>query len=209
MKYTPQPRTLEVFRFLGVLDEVLALALPIKPRCDYKLPGGTEVLRIGRFGLAHLNNPEDVTPARPHVRPFPAIYIVAYLSSIAQVHGVLLGQYNTEAILRKHIERLGGTVEYGTELRGLKQHSDFVEAELVTKVGDGTEKVETVTSHWLVGSDGGRSMRPLVFCMPLERLQSAQGAVRKQLGLSFLGETREEGQLVLGLVEVKGLGTEV
>ena len=45
--------------------------------------------------------------------------------------------------------------------------------------------------------------------MPLERLQSAQGAVRKQLGLSFLGETREEGQLVLGLVEVKGLGTEV
>lgn len=35
------------------------------------------------------------------------------------------------------------------------------------------------------------------------------GSVRKQLGLSFLGETREEGQLVLGLVQVKGLETEV
>ena len=35
------------------------------------------------------------------------------------------------------------------------------------------------------------------------------GVVRKQLGLSFLGETREEGQMLIGLVEVQGLGTEV
>lgn len=36
-----------------------------------------------------------------------------------------------------------------------------------------------------------------------------EGVVRKQLGLSFLGETHEEGQLLIGLVEVQGLGTEV
>lgn len=59
-----------------------------------------------------------------------------------KVNGVLLGQYNTEAILRRQIARLGGAVEYGTELRSLKQHPDFVEAGLVTKVGD-TEKTET------------------------------------------------------------------
>ena len=153
-----------MFRSLGVLDEVLALALPIKPRCDYKLPGGTEVLRIGRFGNAHLNRPEEITPARPHVRPSTAAHVVTDFRPAVQAHGVLLGQYNTEAILRRHIERLGGTVEYGTELRSLKQHPDFVEAELVTKVGD-TEKVETVTSHWLVGSDGGRSMRSILMLL--------------------------------------------
>ena len=35
------------------------------------------------------------------------------------------------------------------------------------------------------------------------------GVVRKQLGLSFLGETQDAGQMILGLVEVQGLGKEV
>lgn len=38
---------------------------------------------------------------------------------------------------------------------------------------------------------------------------TSAGVVRKQLGFSFLGETREEGQFLIGLVEVQGLGTEV
>ena len=73
----------------------------------------------------------------------------------AKPNGVLLGQYNTEAILRKHIERLGGTVEYGTELRSFEQHPDHVDAVLMKKIGD-TE--ETVAAHWLVGSDGAKGM---------------------------------------------------
>ncbi|EPS95859.1 hypothetical protein FOMPIDRAFT_142547 [Fomitopsis schrenkii] len=134
--------------------------------CDYKLPGGVETLRIASF-VEH----KDPTPAIPHSNP------------------LLLGQYNTEAILRKHIERLGGVVEYGTELRSFTQHADSVEAVVATKAGD-AEKLETVFCHWLVGSDG------------------TKGVVRKQLGLSFVGETSEEGQLLIGLVEVQGLGTE-
>ena len=35
------------------------------------------------------------------------------------------------------------------------------------------------------------------------------GVVRKQLGLSFLGESQDAGVMALGLVEVQGLGTEV
>ena len=70
-------------------------------------------------------------------------------------NGMLLGQYNTEAILRKHIERLGGTVEYGTELRSFEQHPDHVDAVLVKTVGD-MEETEHVTAHWLVGSDGAK-----------------------------------------------------
>ena len=70
---------------------------------------------------------------------------------------LLLGQYNTEAILRRHIERFGGTVEYSTELRTFTQHPDRVEAVLATKVGD-KERLETVSCHWLVGSDGTRGI---------------------------------------------------
>ena len=75
----------------------------------------------------------------------------------AKPNGVLLGQYNTEAILRKHIERLGGTVEYGTELRSFEQHPDHVDAVLMKKIGD-TEETEHVAAHWLVGSDGAKGM---------------------------------------------------
>ncbi|KAH9912701.1 FAD binding domain-containing protein [Fomitopsis serialis] len=134
------------------------------PRREYKLPGGTETLKVETIAPI-----EDPTPATPYV------------------NASLLGQYNTEAILRAHIERLGGTVEYGTELRSFEQHPNHVEATLVTKNGE-KEKTETLTSHWLVGTDGAR------------------GIVRKQLGLSFIGETRTDGAIhLLGLVEVQGL----
>lgn len=74
---------------------------------------------------------------------------------------MLLGQYNSEAILRKHVERFGVTIEDGTELVGLKQYPDHVDAVLVNRVG-GTEKTETVSCHWLVGADGakGTGSRP-------------------------------------------------
>lgn len=80
---------------------------------------------------------------------------------------VLLGQYNTEAILRKHIEGFGVTVEYGTELVSLKQYPDHVDAVLVNKAG-GTDKSETVACHWLVGSDGAKGMgsRPIAYSNP-------------------------------------------
>ncbi|KAH9913060.1 monooxygenase [Fomitopsis serialis] len=159
-----QPRTLELFHFLGVLDDVQVNALSVMPRREYKLPGGTETLKVETIAPI-----EDPTPATPYV------------------NASLLGQYNTEAILRAHIERLGGTVEYGTELRSFEQHPNHVEATLVTKNGE-KEKTETLTSHWLVGTDGAR------------------GIVRKQLGLSFIGETRTDGAIhLLGLVEVQGL----
>ncbi|KZT67147.1 monooxygenase [Daedalea quercina L-15889] len=159
-----QPRTLEMFRFLGVLDDVLVKALGIMPICQYKLPGGTEVLKI----TSAASMIEAATPTIPYP------------------NAKLLGQYNTEAILRSHIERLGGTVEYGTELRFFEQHPDHVEAELFTNVGE-TEKTETVACHYLVGSDGAR------------------GIVRKELGLAFVGETAPGRQVLIGLVEVHGL----
>lgn len=177
---------MEIFHFLGVLNDVFSLALSVRSRCEYKLPGGTEVLRITEISPAL-----EPTPSTPYVSPTSCYPTSAPADpSIYKPNSRLLGQYNTEAILRSHIERLGGKVEYGTELRSFEQHPDRVDAVLVTKDGD-TEKTETVAAHYLAGADGAR------------------GIVRKQLGLSFLGETRVEGQILLGLVEVKGLGTEV
>ncbi|KZT68269.1 hypothetical protein DAEQUDRAFT_728082 [Daedalea quercina L-15889] len=161
-----QPRTLEMLHFLGVLDEVLAKALNTMPIKDYKLPGGKEVRRTIEMSPFELPTPTI---------PYP--------------NAMLLGQYNSEAILRSHIERLGGKIESGTGLLGIEQHPDRVDATLVTKVGE-TEKTETVACHYLVGADG------------------AKGIVRKQLGLSFIGETRLEGQALIGLIQVQGLDTD-
>ena len=40
-----QPRTLEVFMFIGVHQEVRRLARTVPPMRAYKLPGGTEVAK--------------------------------------------------------------------------------------------------------------------------------------------------------------------
>lgn len=60
-----QPRTLEIFRFLGILDDVLALGNSYKPRCLYKLPGGTEPLTI--------------VETAPRVEPTPSVPYVNFV----------------------------------------------------------------------------------------------------------------------------------
>ena len=58
-----QPRTQEILHYLGVLDDVYPLALHAKPKCEYKLPGGVEVLRITEMAPK-----EEPTPSKPYVR---------------------------------------------------------------------------------------------------------------------------------------------
>ena len=41
----PQPRTLEIFRFLGMDQDIYCLGRAIPPMRQYKLPGGTEVIQ--------------------------------------------------------------------------------------------------------------------------------------------------------------------
>lgn len=72
---------------------------------------------------------------------------------------MLLGQYNTEAILSRHINRFKVSIEYGTELSSLEQCPDHVEAVLVKNV-DGVDEIERLTCHWLIGADGARGMNP-------------------------------------------------
>ncbi|KAF9266862.1 FAD/NAD(P)-binding domain-containing protein [Marasmius fiardii PR-910] len=93
-----------------------------------------------------------------------------------------LGQNNLEALLREELEKCGVPVEHGTELITFSQTADIVSAKIF-KNGI----VEQAEYSWLIGADGAR------------------GAVRKILGLSFLGETSNTDNICVGDVIVHGL----
>ncbi|OAX35483.1 hypothetical protein K503DRAFT_868232 [Rhizopogon vinicolor AM-OR11-026] len=80
----------------------------------------------------------------------------------------LIGQQLLDAVLRRHLERFSCFVETGTELRSFEQSDEGIAAVLAKN-----EILETFHTKWMIGADG------------------AKGVVRKQLGLTFLGETRD------------------
>ncbi|MFI1236009.1 FAD-dependent monooxygenase [Nocardia salmonicida] len=89
-----------------------------------------------------------------------------------------LPQYETERILRQHLESLGTRVERRVRLVRFTQDEDGVDAMLA-----GPEGEHTVRARYLVGCDGAHS------------------TVRKTLGLTFEGAAFEE-QYMLGDVEL-------
>ncbi|MFD6399048.1 FAD-dependent monooxygenase [Nocardia sp. NPDC060249] len=89
-----------------------------------------------------------------------------------------LPQYETERILRQHLETLGTRVERGVRLVGFTQDGDGVDAVLA-----GPEGEHRVRARYLVGCDGAHS------------------TVRKTLGLTFEGAAFAE-QYMLGDVEL-------
>ncbi|MER5886283.1 FAD-dependent monooxygenase [Streptomyces sp. NPDC001941] len=101
-----QPRTLEVFDDLGVIDTVLAQSLA-SPLISIHVDGAV-------VGERHFHTP---TGPRPD-RPYP--------------DGRMLGQSRTEAILRDKLAEYGVRVELGTELLHFTQDADGVTATLAT-----------------------------------------------------------------------------
>ncbi|GAA3566918.1 FAD-dependent monooxygenase [Kribbella ginsengisoli] len=101
-----QPRTLEVFEDLGVLDQVLAQGIPL-PVMKITI-GGHPV------GERRMADPVDPTPDRPYPNAW------------------MLGQSRTEAILRNRLADFGVSVELSTALVGFTQYDDRVVAELST-----------------------------------------------------------------------------
>ncbi|MEU8899681.1 FAD-dependent monooxygenase [Nocardia sp. NPDC048505] len=101
-----QPRTLEVFDDLGVLDAVLAAGIP------------APVLRAyvgGEFAGEHrMAEPVEPTPAVP----YPNLW--------------MLGQSRTEQILRERLADFGVHVELGTALTAFEQDDAGVTATLAT-----------------------------------------------------------------------------
>ncbi|GAA4534247.1 FAD-dependent oxidoreductase [Amycolatopsis samaneae] len=152
-----QPRTLEVFENLGIIDRVLAngrLAMPMRSTA----PDGQVTLGGGE--PAALRNRPDIPYTTSLITP----------------------EWRVEEALRLLLADLGGTVEFGTALAGFEQSGEDVSA-VVVRNGE----TETVSARWLVGCDGGHSV------------------VRKQAGIAFRGETREEVRMLVADVGVDGL----
>ncbi|GCD43100.1 FAD-dependent monooxygenase [Streptomyces paromomycinus] len=148
-----QPRTLEVFDDLGVLDAVRAAGAP---------PAPLRAHIDGRFaGERWMTEPREPRPGVPYPNPW------------------VLGQSQTEGILRARLLEFGVRVELGTALSGLEQDADGVTARLATG--------EVSRFDYLVGADGGAS------------------SVRKAIGVAFPGTTDETFRVLVGDVTAPGL----
>src|SRR5579863_5462257 len=101
-----QPRTLEIFDDLGVIDDILAAGAPYP---NFRVHFGPFSLRIG--SLASFKPPTGNVP-------YPNIWMVP--------------QARTEAILRGRLQTLGGEVEFRKSLVTFTQNEHGVDATLTT-----------------------------------------------------------------------------
>jgi len=102
-----QPRTLEIFSMIGIVDTILAQS-SLYPFLKIHL--GPLALKAGSLGTHHQATVE---------RPYPNM--------------VMVMQWRTEEVLRRQVEALGGRVEYGVGLETLEQS----ERDVVATLGNG------------------------------------------------------------------------
>src|SRR5690606_3685723 len=124
-----QPRSLEIFEALGVLDRLAAAGGPYPP------------LRRHLTYVRHIGDPlccgfrdSPSPPAEPYRMP------------------LMVAQATTEAILRARLLELGHSPRYGHAVAGFDQHGDGVDVRVEAPDG-----VRTVRARYLVGADGGGS----------------------------------------------------
>ncbi len=97
-----QPRTLEVFDDLGLIDAVLAASGPAPIGTAWSADGS-------RLGPYDMFEPTERTEAQPYAgRPR------------------LIPQWRTQEILHARLKELGGEIEFGTEIRELTQDGESV-----------------------------------------------------------------------------------
>jgi len=96
-----------------------------------------------------------------------------------------LAQSETERLLRSRVHELGGTIEQRSELAGLCQRGDGVDATLRDAAGRQTE----IRAGYVAGCDGAHSR------------------VRHELGLAFAGQPYA-GDFLLADVALDGVGSE-
>jgi 2-polyprenyl-6-methoxyphenol hydroxylase-like FAD-dependent oxidoreductase len=120
-----QARTLEIYSKLGIVERALELG---------KRGTGANIWAQGRK-MARV----PLGEVGRSMTPYPFILI--------------LGQDDNERILGDRLRDWGMTVQWNTELVGLKQEAGYVAASL--KLPDGTAR--RITATWVAGCDGARS----------------------------------------------------
>ena len=121
-----QARTLEIYSHMGLADRALELG---------KRGTGGNIWargrRMARFPLSDAG--ESVTP-------YPFLLV--------------LGQDDNERIMGDHLQQLGASVQWNTELVELTQQADSVTATL--KHADGSQ--QSIRAVWVAGCDGAKSV---------------------------------------------------
>lgn len=85
------------------------------------------------------------------------------------------------------MKKYNTSVELGVELVSLEQFDDRVEVKIHKRKAENSDiEEESSTYEWVVGADGAR------------------GVVRKSLGLTFQGETKNE-KFIIGDIKLEGL----
>ncbi|MGX5184032.1 FAD-dependent oxidoreductase [Streptomyces avermitilis] len=148
-----QPRTMEVFDDLGVLDAIRAAGGPY--------PVGMIWQDGERVGEHQLFDPAEASDGSPYTEPW------------------MVPQWRTQEILFARLEELGGWVDFGREVVGLRQDEDGVTAEFASGAA--------VRARYAVAADGGRS------------------AVRRALGIGMTGETVDPNPMLVADVRITGL----
>lgn len=123
-----QPRTLEIYDDLGLMDAVRAAGGPYFPGMGWDGP-----VQLGEIKLPR-SDPRDPTPDVPYPSPW------------------MLPQPRALEILRARLREAGIYVEYGTQLTGLSQNDEGVTATLARNSGASEE----LRCAYLVGADGAR-----------------------------------------------------
>jgi 2-polyprenyl-6-methoxyphenol hydroxylase-like FAD-dependent oxidoreductase len=94
---------------------------------------------------------------------------------------LLSPQFNTDRALHDRLHALGVDVEYRCALSEITETPDGVDVSIITPAG-----TEVITARYVVGADGGSS------------------AVRKSVGIGFIGSTNEADRMLIVDADVSG-----
>jgi 2-polyprenyl-6-methoxyphenol hydroxylase-like FAD-dependent oxidoreductase len=123
-----QPRTLELFDTMGLIDPVLSTGGPVFDANFYE--GDRLLLALSTAGMQKLDT------------PYPQIWITP--------------QVNVERVLTTRLHQLGGAVERACELVDFRDTGSHVSVIVNHHDGDGS-RTEEIRADWLVGCDGAHS----------------------------------------------------
>ncbi|MCE9598547.1 MAG: FAD-dependent monooxygenase [Spirochaetia bacterium] len=130
-----QARTLEIFEQMGIIDKAL--------ENGEKMHGIVLLTEKGRATI-------ELKTKQTTITPYPFVLI--------------LPQDKTERILGEELTRLGGSVEWKTEVLSIEQDANLVRAQV-----HGPNGAETIEAKYIIGADGAHS------------------SVRHSLGIEFKG----------------------
>lgn len=91
-----QPRTLEIYHFLRVLDDIVEGGQPLKEMAVYKLPEGTEIVKTVPLMAALPSTPSVPLVSASAVRSLPPWLIDDYIAEPDDDWAVLCRSYTQE-----------------------------------------------------------------------------------------------------------------